>query len=369
MRKMFGVSNKGSKSFDEEALNDPNLVSSIDDRLSGIGDDGDKGEFEEDEGVVDDGKAQADDEVDDDSTPDDEDEDEGESGSDTADDEVDDDSTPSDDEPTDEFQLPEAYVRCAVHQGWKREDVISFFEAQPEIALKTFDNIYQSTNKLSGQWSEFGRLAKQKAEPEPKPEPESDIISELEGVEDLDPKVVKVLKHMDARNKRLEEMLSKTTAPSNLEEDRNRAVTDDIRIRQIQKFFDGDDMEPYRKYYGRLDMDVAIEDLPAAQRKHRYEVMVQADRILSGAGMQGVKMSVEDALNQAHLLVTDPIREEVLVNKIKAGAKKRARGHIMRPSSKKRVTNATGQSDDTKPKTREVVLKRTEQRLRKLLNK
>lgn len=65
---------------------------------------------------------------------------EGEEGDDST---SEDDSDPEgDDDNKDELKLPEAYLRCAVHQGWEKEDALDFFKREPEHALKTFGNIY-----------------------------------------------------------------------------------------------------------------------------------------------------------------------------------------------------------------------------------
>ena len=299
---------------------------------------------------------------------------EGEEGDDST---SEDDSDPEgDDDNKDELKLPEAYLRCAVHQGWEKEDALDFFKREPEHALKTFGNIYNSTNKLSEHWAEFGRTAvdarnkKLEAEASGNEEKGSDVEKLLDAAEDLDPAVVTVLKALDARNKKLEATVHKmASAPGknvNAEYERVRATADDAKTREIHGFFQSNTMKSYDKFYGVLEAHQEPDDLTASQRKHRWSVMEKADLMITGARMQGRELTAAEALEAAHLLVTEPIREQVIVEKLKATATKRKKGHLFRPSNSRKASGAVGDKNSGKPDSRKEILARAEKRLAKI---
>ncbi|MCK4815853.1 hypothetical protein KA005_08785, partial [bacterium] len=97
----------------------------------------------------------------DDSTPDEDQENKDETG-DTDGDENKDAPPKPDEKPDDKedkkFELPDAFQRAAEHDGWKSKDVKDFFETDPERALVTFQNIYNSMNRASRDFANLGRI-------------------------------------------------------------------------------------------------------------------------------------------------------------------------------------------------------------------
>jgi len=73
------------------------------------------------------------------------------------------DESKKDDEPV----LPDAYRRAAIHQGWKPEDVDEYFAANSELAMRTFGNIHESTNKISQEFADLGRASIKSPETKP----------------------------------------------------------------------------------------------------------------------------------------------------------------------------------------------------------
>jgi len=53
--------------------------------------------------------------------------------------------------------VPDAYMRAAEHQGWKKEEVEEFWRDEPEKAERTLSKILESTNRLSTQWGQLGQ--------------------------------------------------------------------------------------------------------------------------------------------------------------------------------------------------------------------
>lgn len=374
-----------SKTADQEKLNDPELVSSVEERLastfSGL----------TDAKKVEDKPADSDDDIDDSTS-------EKDDGSQTDDSKSDDDSTPDDDEvkddevkddevkgvkvKDDEKALPDAFKRAAIHQGWKDKDVDEFFEANPDSALRTFENIYNSTNNLSRKYGDLGRAHRQaEAAKTAKDAGEKkvdfvgvDIAKLKESGVDLDPAVEAIL---TAQNKQLEAVtktvndISTTHKPVevvNREAARHKVSADATVEQQIRNFFEIDSMAPYKKFYGDLDLSMSWEDLTAGQKENRFRVIEQADLMVAGAAMQGQEMKVDEALGLAHLLVTEPVRERIIRDNIKSQVVKRTKSMVLKPSGKKVGSNVSD-SADGKPQSRKELESKTEQRLAKVFSK
>ena len=101
---------------------------------------------------------------DDDSTPEDQADDDASTSDDEPDEDVDEDTDEDKDKDKDkdkdtkEVQLPDAYYRAAIHQGWTPDEIKEFFEANPELAIKTLAKNHESTNKLNSEFARMGRI-------------------------------------------------------------------------------------------------------------------------------------------------------------------------------------------------------------------
>lgn len=134
---------------------------------------------------------------------------------------------------------------------------------------------------------------------------------------------------------------------------------------QIYTFFETDKMKSYEKVYGKLEFGQTWDDLTPGQRQHRWRVLEQADQIAGGAKLQGYEMSLAEALESAHLLVTQKYRDQVLIDGLKANVVKRAKGMTLKPS---KGTRKPGDRDDPKPgeRTREQLLEATQHKLNRM---
>ena len=342
----------GSKTLDVKAIEDPKLVGMVEKRMANLN---------ELTGRTPGKNPAAFDIDDDDSTPDvdlvdDVDVDDGaKNEDDQAVSDVDDvDPTPAKDEDKDEnkdenkdgAKMPDAYIRAAVHNGWKDEDIEAFVKANPEVATKTFENLYNSTNKASREWAAIGRASRTEANKAQKPD-ESDKL-EYGGVDiaalkkefDLDPAVERMLEGSNARDKKLTDALNtlmgdKTAQPQNVsrveQSTRNLDVATEAAVeQQINGFFAVESLKPYSKFYGDLRFGETWENLPPEQARNRYAVYQTADQLLAGAAMQAHPMDLNEALERAHLLVTEGMREEVIRSKIKGTATKRRNSMVFR---------------------------------------
>jgi hypothetical protein len=72
---------------------------------------------------------------------------------------------------------------------------------------------------------------------------------------------------------------------------------------------------------------------------------------MAGHGVRGQKIEVEQALERAHLIVTEPIRTQVIRDSLKATSMKRKKSMTLRPSESKRSSDSMN-TDSSKPRNR-----------------
>jgi len=379
------------------AVEDENVVVAVQKRLNEtLGDV--SAEDLKDEGVStpDDKKDQADNsESKDDSTPDDkpEDKEDKEDSGDTDGDENKDAPSESDDKTdgkTDgktekKFELPDAFHRAAEHDGWKPEDIKGFFEADPERALVTFQNIYNSMNRASRDFANLGRIKAEQTRQQVEDTAKADDKVEIKDFVDVeklkeeygDNPLINVVEPLnDALKQITQEVKSLKSQKSSSAADiafaksdqeaataRADATAKQADMKLIEQFFTAEDMKSYKDFYGTIRMGQIFQDLQPGQQKNRYEVLQTADQMIAGNAMQGNELSVPDALLRAHLLVTESIREKVIREEIKSSLTKRNKGLTLRPSAGKKSVAAV--SEGGKPKDKAEVIARAQRNLAK----
>jgi len=278
--------------------------------------------------------------------------------------------------------MPDGYIRAAKRQGWTDEDIDDEIEANPERARRLFQNAYETSNKATRDFAAIGREKAEriKLEAEEKARVEvpeiKDFITgdEITKIADGDEATATVLKTLNTRLKEQATQLAKRSqpGPSTIEMDfarsdqaaataRANATADDNILMQIDQFFGSDDMKSYVDFYGVIKPGQDINDITPRQRNHRIEVLQTADQLAVGKASQNIQITTNEALNDAHLLVTDSMREKVIAGEIKSSLKKRTK--TLRPSDSKK-TKASG--DTPKAKTREQAVANAEVRLAKL---
>ncbi len=253
----------------------------------------------------------------------------------------------------DEVKLSEAYYRAAVHQGWKPEEIKDLLKANPEVANRTFAKLYDDTNKFSREFAAIGRAKQELArkgtvsaatvvEPsEKKLEFKEVDIVKLRKEYDNDP-LVEMMAQQQEQSKALFDQVQKLT------KEPDQPVRDEATIRasiqeeaaleqQITVFFAGSDVKMYGEFYGELPKDAKDwKSLTQDQQLKRYQVLQMADDMLIGATSQGRDMGIDEALTLAHLSVSEPMREKVIRDKIKANVVKRGKGLSLKPAGGKK---------------------------------
>ena len=283
-------------------------------------------------------------------------------------DDDDDDPTPEKDEEKEEVGIPDAYVRAAKGNGWSDEDIAEFVKVSPETARKTFENLHNTWNKASREFAAIGRANQQQAQDRNKVDVSAKTdkleyggvdIAALKKEFDIDPSVERMLESVNARDQKLTDVLNKLSESRPAEQDASRvdraarsydAAAEAAQEQQVNGFFATDPMKPYSKFYGELRFGEMWENLPPNQARNRYAVYTTADQLMAGSVMVGGSSPIElpEALERAHLLVTEGMREEVIRDKIKGTSRKRANSMLFKPSDGKSKDNGKGGKPRTK---------------------
>ena len=266
-------------------------------------------------------------------------------------------SKDTDDPP--EVEIPEGYVRAALRQGWSQEDVDEEIKTNPERAKKLFANAYETSNKLTRDYAALGRekadaTRREAAEKAAAEAPEiKDYISadEISEAADGDKAMAKILTGFNTALKSRDAELAELRKPGPSVDDINfarsdqiastaraRANVDETDVMRISQFFGAENMKPYNDFYGVIKENQNMGDLTPNQRNHRVEMLQVADQLTVGRKSQGFEVTTLEALEDAHLLVTDSIREKVITDGIRSSLTKRSKGRTLRPSDSKKTS-------------------------------
>jgi len=278
---------------------------------------------------------------------------------------------PEDEPAGDEHALTQAEIRAAIHSGWTQDDIEELAQANPGLAKKTCAKALESQNNLSKKFSELGKARattpESPAEPKPEPKPKASKIdfTALEKEYENDP-IVGVLKQVVEQNQSLSDevnSLRETNAKGEDKVSKAQAAQDAAIVQQIDSFFERPDVAAYKETYGEVEKGSRDWDnLTQGQIKKRYEVAEQANLIMLGAQQQGVDMSLDEAFERAHFLVTKDVQEATIRKSIKAKAVKRSKAITLEPSATKKVA-------DSNVKTKEKAEQNAGRRLRKLFGR
>jgi len=253
------------------------------------------------------------------------------------------DSTPADEpetgkESTEEVSLSDAAYRAAIHQGWKPDEIKEFFEASPELAIRTFSKIQESTTKLSNDFANIGR-AKMKSANKPADSQPADTAKkvDLDALKEeygADSSVVKAIEALQAS-------IPVNTIPSGVTtqaqpQDTQPALDPRVEV-MVNQFFTSDALKPYEDFYGK---GKDVNNLTLQQNKNRWAVLDKADEIIVGAAEMGRPVTVDEAMDMAHLLVSADVQKQAVRAELKAKIVKRSKGLSLKPAKNKGVAPA-----------------------------
>jgi len=357
------------REMDEDALDKPELVSNVASMLADIGGTPAEDELnaaptqkEEDDPVI---------------------EDEDDSDPDADDDGKDGQPTPASKEDGEEAvdlpELPDAYYRSGARFGYSPEDISDMVDKIGiDYVTTLLQNMHQKDNNMTNVFSDLGRKAKEmensggQAAPDvisdtgdAAPKIDMDALKAKYGEDDplvmLFAQQAGELAGMRESFQQLNQNLNLTQQQVSKQE---QEIEDQTR-KSVNGFFDGETMEPFKKFYGGLDdAGSTWEKLSVGQKSNRDLVCQYADQILIGAQMHGDAMALDEAMERAHMIVSEPIAESIARTKIMKQVQKRSKSRVVRPSrgKSKPTQNVAGK----KPANKQELVDRTNERLSSL---
>ena len=275
-------------------------------------------------------------------------------------------------------EIPDAYIRAAIHQKWSQKDVDELVESNPDLAKRTFENCYNSVVQASKDFSEIGRakieldrqqvakptVAETVVQEDPK---NAALIAKLRKEYVDDPLIEVVIKGLEKPVQQQQPIPQQQQSYEVATARANAAVNTAIDQR-VNSFFDAGDMKLYEKFYGKLELGQIPEDLSNGQQYNRLAVLQEAEFIMAGHGVRGQKIEVEQALEKAHLIVTEPVRTQVVRDSLKTTATKRKKSMTLRPSDSKRSSDSMN-TDSSKPRNRGELENAVQQKLDSVFKK
>jgi hypothetical protein len=243
--------------------------------------------------------------------------------------------------------LPDALLRSAVAYDFGDEKTCrEFYAKQPQQALNIFNSIYRARMQAMQDFAAEGRRHREVESGKQTAPVVEDKSAELEqklaaAKEKLGDDVEPLLDIIRMQQKMLEPNLpAKTVQPTPTfsigDQVSTEMTADEFAVeQQINLFFESDRMKPWNKVYGSVGFGETFDDLSPGNQKHRHSVLKHASDIVAGAKLNRRPITMQDALESAHMLVTQKYRDKVLIDGIKREAKKRHNAISVRPSKSK----------------------------------
>lgn len=280
-------------------------------------------------------------------------------------DKKDDDSTDDSDKKDDDSPiLPSGHRQAALKRGWTNEEIDHYLETKPNDAVVEFKEIFGTWQKENSLWSERGRqlIAAGKTSEEDGEKSKADETSEALAHYDLDALIEThgnedllkaIIGPINAVIDRVNDAAKKVSNSENF----LRNTEQEALVTVAQNFFKSPEIKPFNETYG-----IEAQNLTDKQLENRMKLFEQADIMVAGARDHGVDISVQDALERAHILLSQGTRDEALRQSIRDDIKKRTK-------TLKGSHQQTSSSDTDRPISDEEMVTRTEARMAAIRNK
>lgn len=247
--------------------------------------------------------------------------------------------------------LPAAHIRTLKAYEWTDEEIAQNLKVLGSKFVETAAKLHKNRNDETLKWAEAGRQHRQQqaaaaaAQRIASPQQDTSAVLPLLDVKKLkeqfgDDKLIDLLVGpVNAQTERLNALLPK------LEQVQNQSVTNqqDIVIRQIEGFFGGKELEPYKEIYGDTTNDAGRQAFIAnpTTRQNRDKVLEMADALMAGAGLQGRSLTLSEALTQAHDSLSSGYKVKAVRTTLTKNLRQRQRAITQKPSGRA-PNNPTG---------------------------
>ena len=278
----------------------------------------------------------------------------------------------------DKPELSDAYYRAAKHMGWSDDDIDNLYKNNPELCVTTLGKVYDGVNRATQDFAAIGRKMKEAAKipvVASTPVVVPAVKSDYKGIDAKalrekypDDPMVDMIIAQDQQSKLLYDQIQESKnrpepAIHAANQREQAALSQEARAveQQIDTFFKGDEAKAYGDFYGTLSKDaIDWSSLTPGQRANRWAVLEMMDQMIAGANACGKDLTISNALEYAHLSVSEPMREKVIRGKIISDVKKRSSGLSLKP------VGSSKENTDGKPVTRKELIEDTRKRLNKV---
>lgn len=234
--------------------------------------------------------------------------------------------------------------QAAQRAGWSKEDIDGFYAQNAGLAERTFERLHGSFNDLSSRYAQLGQAPNPRGAQTTQSAPTApsataatpatsqqldalfteaalkqfgedngqDLVEKL--LKPLGTEVIQPFRQMKAE---MEQMKAWAAAQQS-----------EALAKEVNLVFKGWEDE-FADLYGKNGQT------SKQQHDARAQVAQLADQIMAGAAMQGVQLSVSDALERAHALHTADRRNEIERQRLVAQVKGRASRITARPTQRK----------------------------------
>ena len=250
--------------------------------------------------------------------------------------------------------LPQAIRRSLKAYQWSEDEIDEAFARDPDGFLATASKIHATRVQETQQWAALGRQQQEQddapakpAAPASVPVIDFDSLADESGIDRsvLEKMFTPVVNAIDTLNQVLPDINNGVAA---IESNKQAELA-----RQIDSFFQSEDLKPYTEFYGHT-----WDECSDAQQKHRDQVLELADHMITGAAVHGRRLNAFEAMELAHHTVASEETEGVVRKKLAAQVQSRRNGTTIKPTNRKAP-------EQTGPMSRDQLLSVTAQRLRK----
>lgn len=238
--------------------------------------------------------------------------------------------------------LPAAYVRSLKALEWTDEEIAE--AAKNPSFITTAAKLHDTRNREISRWAEIGRQQKKQAEAE---KPAAQQTTQATSLKPVDAAKLKEQYGDEALidaivgpvNSAIEQINAILPVVQTTQHRAQQAQAESLD-REIQGFFGGKELEPYKEQYGTNPAALSPEQVAARQK-----VLELADALAGGAMHQGRQLSVGEALQLAHDAVSGGTKEQAARKQITSQLKTRQKGITLKPGSRATSNPATNRSD------------------------
>lgn len=239
--------------------------------------------------------------------------------------------------------LPAAYIRTLKAYEWTDEEIAQNLKVLGSKFVETAAKLHNNRNAEVSKWADAGRQAKA-AQQQQQTQQTQTIPTTLTPLKPFD---ITALKEHYGDDKFITEFEKMNTMVAQVnailpavQEVQQRSQTAELEtlVRQIDGFFGGKELEPFKGVYG----DATSIASNKTQQEARNKVLEMADALRVGAEIQGRPLSLGEALTLAHDSLSSGYKVQAVRTTIQKQLKTRNKGITQAPRN--RAANPDGKN-------------------------